>query len=257
MKFIIFRLNSIKRAVTLTLIVLLLSIFTLSINAASLYFGYTERLVPIYSVDTAGEKVVALSFDAAWGADKTSDIIKILKENNVGGTFFLVGFWSEKYPDKIKEIDAAGLDIGTHSSTHPKMSTLSEAQIVSELSISSKLISDITGKPVRFFRPPYGDYNNLLISTANGLGLQTIQWSVDSLDWKGLSSSQILARVKSGIHPGAIVLFHNNADHVVEALPLVISFLKSENYKIVKMSDLVLQSDYVVDNLGIQKRTSG
>lgn len=257
MKFITFKLATVRKALTLSLIVLLLSIFTLSINAESLYFGYVERKVPIYSVDTGGKKTVALSFDAAWGADKTSDIIKILKDNNVGGTFFLVGFWSEKYPDKIKEIHAAGLDIGTHSSTHPKMSTLSENQIVSELTLSCKLITNITGKPVRFFRPPFGDYNNLLLSCADGLGLQTIQWSVDSLDWKGLSKNQILDRVKAGVHPGAIILFHNNADHIVEALPLVISFLKSEGYSMVGLSDLVLQSDYAIDNHGVQKRVSG
>lgn len=257
MRFITIKLRTLRYALTLSLIVLLLSIFTLSINAETLYFGYTDRKVPIYCVDTGGEKKVALTFDAAWGADKTSDIIKILKENDVGGTFFLVGFWSEKYSDKIKEIDAAGLDIGTHSNTHPKMSTLSQSQIVSELSISSELITKVTGKPVRFFRPPFGDYNNLLLSSADGLGLQTIQWSVDSLDWKGLSANQILTRVKSGVHPGSIILFHNNADHIVEALPLIISFLKSEGYKMVGLTDLVLQSDYTIDNLGVQKRASG
>ncbi len=257
MKFITIKLKTLRYALTLTLIVLLLSIFTLSINAETIYFGYSERKVPVYSVDTGGEKKVALSFDAAWGADKTSEIIKILKDNNVGGTFFLVGFWSEKYPDKIKEIHAAGLDIGTHSNTHPKMSTLSESQIISELTISRELITNITGQPVRFFRPPFGDYNNLLLKTADSLGLQTIQWSVDSLDWKGLSAAQILERVKAGVHSGAIILFHNNADHIVEALPLVISCLKSEGYSMVGLSDLVLQSDYTIDNHGVQKRASG
>lgn len=257
MKIVAFKLKTIRIAITLSLVVLLLSIFTLSINAETIYFGYSDRKVPIYSVDTGDEKLVALSFDAAWGADKTSNIIKILKDNDVGGTFFLVGFWSEKYQDKIKEISDAGLDIGTHSNTHPKMSTLSESQIISELSVSCDLIKNVTGKPVRFFRPPYGDYNNLLLQSASGLGLQTIQWSVDSLDWKGLSSAQILARVKAGIHPGAIVLFHNNADHIVEALPQIIAFLKQEGYKCVKMSDLVMQSDYTIDVNGKQISTKG
>ena len=72
-------------------------------KSQTVFLGYSERKVPIYNVKT-NEKKVALTFDAAWGADKTSDIIRILKENNVSGTFFLVGFWSEKYQDKIKEI---------------------------------------------------------------------------------------------------------------------------------------------------------
>jgi len=221
-------------------------------QSQSVYFGYSPRKVPIYSVKTDTKKV-ALTFDAAWGADKTSKIVEILTQNNVGGTFFLVGFWSEKYADKIKEIDSAGLDIGTHSNTHPKMSTLSASQIQSELQTSMNLITKVTGKQVRFFRPPFGDYNDTLLNVAETLNLQTIQWSVDSLDWKGLSSSQILERVKTGVHDGAIILFHNNSDNIVEALPLVIAYLKQNGYEMVKLSDLVYESDYTIDNNGIQK----
>lgn len=228
--------------------------FTVSfLNAGSLFFGYASRLVPIYSVET-NEKKVALTFDAAWGSDKTQKIVDILKENNVQGTFFLVGFWIEANADKVKMIDDAGLDIGTHSSTHPQMSKLSESQINKELSNSMKLITDITGKEVKFFRPPYGDYNDLLLNVATGLGLKTIQWDVDTLDWKGLSAGEILARVKTYTKNGSIILCHNNSDHIVEALPLIINYLKSENYQMVKISELVYEKDYVVDNNGVQKQ---
>ena len=107
---------------------------------------------------------------------------------------------------------------------------------------------------MRFFRPPYGDYNDLLISTASNLGLQTIQWSVDSLDWKGLSASQILTRINTGVHDGAIILCHNNSDHIVEALPQIISNLREQGYKMVKMSELVMENDYIVDNNGVQTK---
>ena len=135
------------------------------VNAGTIYFGYAYRLVPIYSVEMA-EKKVALTFDAAWGSDKTQKIVDILSENGVKGTFFLVGFWVEANADKVKMIDEAGFDIGTHSSTHPKMSTLSGEQIEKELSSSMNLITNITGKKVEFFRPPYGDYNDTLINVA-------------------------------------------------------------------------------------------
>ncbi len=252
MKIKCFSIKPIKVFVSLSLICVTLIFMLSASNATSVYFGYTERKVPIYAVETV-QKKVALTFDAAWGADKTSKIVQILTENKVGGTFFLVGFWSEKYQDKIKEIDSAGLDIGTHSNTHPKMSTLSAVQQEIELQTSMNLITNVTGKQVRFFRPPYGDYNDQLIMTADKLGLQTIQWSVDSLDWKGLTSEQILTRVKSGVKNGAIILFHNNADYIVEALPQVISFLKAEGYDMVKLSDLIYQDNYTIDNNGIQK----
>lgn len=248
-----FSIKPVKIFISLLLVCVTLGFMVSLTKTQSVFLGYTDRKVPIYSVNTS-EKKVALTFDAAWGADKTSKIVEILKNEQVGGTFFLVGFWSEKYKDKIKEIDEAGLDIGTHSNTHPKMSTLSESQIESELKISMDAITSVTNKPVKFFRPPYGDYNDQLIISADKLGLKTIQWSVDSLDWKGLTSEQILARVKSGVHNGAIILFHNNSDHILEALPEVIKFLKSEGYSMVKISDLVYESDYSIDNNGVQKK---
>ncbi len=253
MKIKCFSIRPIKIFLTLLLVCVALFAMTSATNAQTVYFGYSERKVPIYSVQTS-EKKVALTFDAAWGADKTSKIVEILKENNVGGTFFLVGFWSEKYQDKIKEIDSAGLDIGTHSNTHQKMSTLSPAEQESELSLSSSLISNVTGKTVRFFRPPYGDYNDQLLQSASNLNLQTIQWDVDSLDWKGLSANQILSRVKNGVKNGSIILFHNNSDHILEALPLVIELLKSNGFEMVNLSNLVYENNYKIDNNGVQKQ---
>lgn len=247
-----FSIKPVKVFISLLLVCVTLGFMLSATDCETVYFGYAIRKVPIYSVNT-DEKKVALTFDAAWGADKTSKIVEILTNEGVGGTFFLVGFWSEKYADKIKEIDAAGLDIGTHSKTHPKMSQLTSSQIEDELTVSMNLITSVTNKEVRFFRPPYGDYNDQLLTVANNLGLQTIQWSVDSLDWKGLSADQILARVKAGVHNGAIILFHNNSDNIVEALPQVIAFLKAEGYSMVNLSDLVYKDSYTIDNNGVQK----
>ena len=195
---------------------------------------------------------MALTFDAAWGADKTSKIIEILQENKVDATFFLVGFWVEENADKVIEINNAGFDIGTHSNTHPKMSTLSSAQITEELTISSNLITQITGKAVSYFRAPFGDYNDLVLNTATSLGLKTIQWDVDSLDWKGISAQEILSRVKQSVKDGSIILFHNNSDYILQALPLVINYLKEQGYSMVKISDLVYDSDYSINNNGLQ-----
>lgn len=252
MKIICTKFKTVIGITSLSIFAIILAAIIAVTSTGSLYFGYAKRLVPIYSVDTA-EKKVALTFDAAWGSDKTSKIVSTLKEAGVEGTFFLVGFWVEQNEDKVKEIDDAGFDIGTHSNTHPKMSTLSSEQITNELTISMKLISDITGKPVKFFRPPFGDYNDTLVTVAGSLGLKTIQWDVDSLDWKGLSANEILSRVKTSVKNGSIILCHNNSDHILEALPLIISYLKAEGYKMVKISDLVYAENYIIDNNGLQK----
>ncbi len=253
MKIVCTKLKPIYSLVALSIVAIILAVIVSFTNAGTLYFGYSYRLVPIYSVETS-EKKVALTFDAAWGSDKTEKIVKILKDAGVGGTFFLVGFWIEANEDKVKIIDEAGLDIGTHSSTHPKMSTLSEEKMNDELSSSMKLITNLTGKKVSYFRPPFGDYNDTLIKVAGNLGLKTIQWDVDTLDWKGLSAGEILARVKQSVKNGSIILCHNNSDHILEALPLMIQFLKDEGYKMVKISELVYDGDYVIDGNGLQKQ---
>ncbi len=253
MKIICLKGKPVLKMVSLAFLTVLLALTVFFTNAGTVYFGYAYRLVPIYSVQTT-EKKVALTFDAAWGSDKTEQIVEILKSEGVGGTFFLVGFWIEANEDKVKIIDEAGLDIGTHSNTHPKMSTLSAEQIREELTTSINLITNITGKSVKFFRAPYGDYNDTLISVAGELGLTTVQWSVDTLDWKGLSAEEILERVKQNVQNGAIILCHNNSDHILEALPLIISYLKSEGYEMVNISELVYADNYIIDNNGLQKQ---
>ena len=252
MKIMCTKMKSIIGSCVCGLMAVLLASLVVVTNTGSVYFGYAKREIPIYSVET-DEKKVALTFDAAWGSDKTEKIVNTLKDAGVNGTFFLVGFWIEQNADKVKYINDAGFDIGTHSNTHPKMSTLSDNQIHDELKISMDLISNITGKTVKYFRAPFGDYNDKVITIAGNLGLKTVQWDVDSLDWKGLSATEILSRVKSSVKNGSIILCHNNSDHILDALPLIIDYLKSNGYKMVKLSELVYEDNYRIDNNGLQK----
>ena len=251
MKFLVFSLKPIKTIAVILLAGLLAGMAVYSTSAESVYFGYASRRVPIYAVQTDTKKI-AITFDAAYGSDETIKIINILKEKNAKATFFLVGFWVEKYPDLVKQLDESGIEIGTHSNTHPYMSKLTADQIRVELETSKNLITNITGKPVTLFRPPYGDYNDTLINVADELSLKTIQWSVDSLDWKGLNTSQMLARITPDIEGGGIILFHNNSDHIVEALPVIIDTLTEQGYELVCLSDLIYDSDYTINNNGIQ-----
>lgn len=253
MKIFCFKLKPVARLITMSLFAIFLASLIAVTNTGVMFFGYAKRQVPIYSVETS-EKKVALTFDAAWGSDKTEKIVETLKNNGAVGTFFLVGFWIEQNADKVKIIDEAGFDIGTHSNTHPKMSTLSELEMKSELETSMEMLTKIINKPIKFFRAPFGDYNDSLLSVAGNLGLKTIQWDVDSLDWKGLSAGEILARVKNGVKNGSIILCHNNSDHILDALPSIISYLKSEGYEMVKISDLVYDENYYIDNNGLQKQ---
>ncbi len=245
------KLKNIKAFLLLALTITLLAININGYVPASVYFGASLRKVPIYYVNTKEQKV-AISFDAAWGADKTEKIMEICKEYNVNATFFLTGFWIEDYPEMVKKIDENGFEIGTHSSNHPDMTKLSKLQMKMELEDCCKLITDITGKQVELFRPPFGAYNDTLIETATELNLTTIQWDVDSLDWKGLSAMEITNRIINGVRCGSIILCHNNSDHILDALPLVLDRLQKKGYTVTNIGDLIIKGEYFIDNNGMQ-----
>ena len=256
MHFCVIKSKTIKIVIAMIMVAVLLTLSFNGSTSAQVYFGYSTRKVPIYSVETE-EKQVAISFDAAWGADKTQGILDILQEFDVGATFFLVGFWVDDYQEMTKAIDNAGFEIGTHSNTHPDMVKLSKDTMKSELETSISKIETVTGKKVSLFRAPFGSYNNDLLDTAENLGLKTIQWDVDSLDWKGLSASEITNRVVSKVKNGSIILMHNNSDNILDALRLTLSRLKVQGYKITSVSDLVYNEGYTIDRNGIQHKLKG
>lgn len=211
----------------------------------------SERLLPIYSVDRQDKKI-AISFDCAWGVEYTDELLKTMQANDVKCTFFAVEFWVQKYPEYAKKIIEHGHELGTHSKTHPYMSKLSKSEIEKELRDSCATIKNVTGVQPTLFRAPYGDYNNLLINTAKEQGLYTIQWDVDSLDWKNLSSTEIALRIINGAKDGSIILCHNNGLHTAKALPMIFSTLKNKGFTFVPIGELIYKENYTIDHTGRQ-----
>lgn len=213
-------------------------------------FAPTKEL-PIYSVEIP-EKKIAISFDAAWGDEYTEDILGTLDKYNVKSTFFLVGFWVDKYPENVKEIVKRGHEVGNHSTTHPNMSQLSTEKMLEEINVTGNKIEELTNKKPILFRPPFGDYNDLLIRTLKENGYYTIQWDVDSLDWKELGVQSVVDRVTRNVRNGSIVLFHNNAKYIKEYLPIVIERLQESGFEIVPISELIHKDNFIMDNTGRQ-----
>ena len=247
---------SIKKitAISLSFVAILcvFSAYILGVTGASdVFFNGTTRKIPIYRVGEKDNKI-AISFDCAYGDAYTLKLLDILDEYNVKCTFFVVEFWAEKYPDKVKEIVNRGHDIGTHSKTHPNMSKLSTDKINEELISSCKKITEITGKEVELFRAPYGDYNDNVLNCATKLGLYTVQWDVDSLDWKDLSAKEITNRIVKKTKSGSIILCHNNGLHTHEALPYILSNLQEKGFEFVPISKLIYKENYRVNSFGEQ-----
>lgn len=252
MKFVIIT----KKHLMLAICVLLVSVIGVigSINI----FADNERLLPIYCVET-DKKQIALSFDAAWGNNDTQNLIDILAEYDAPATFFVVGAWVDKYPESVKALAESGHQVQNHSNTHPHMPQLAREQIKDEILSCNKKIENITGKSPTLLRPPYGDYDNALIETVGELKMQTIQWDVDSLDWKESATAEsICKRVTSKVKNGSIVLFHNDADHTPEALPTILKCLKEKGYEFVSIEDLIYKDNYEINHDGTQcKKTDG
>lgn len=202
-----------------------------------------------------GKKYVRNKVLSPWGATYTPTLLEILRENEIKTTFFLTGFWVEKYPDMAKKIATEGHEIGNHTYSHPHLNSLSEEQIKIELEKVGDMIFQLTGQKPNLFRPPFGEYSNKVIRVAEKCGYITIQWSIDSLDWKELGAEPMVRRVTEQLHPGAIVLFHNNGRYTAEALPEIINFVREQGYQILPISELLYKDSYYIDsNTGAQIR---
>ena len=132
------------------------------------------------------------------------------------------------------------------------MKPLRSGQI--KLNINIDKIEELTGFRPKLFRPPYGYYNNNLIEICEELGLRCIEWSVDSLDWKGLSASEISGRVISKSDKGSIVLFHNNSDNIIDGLKMCLEYFKNKDTQVVPIGELIYYDNFYIDNQGAQTK---
>lgn len=211
----------------------------------------TEKLLPIYNVET-NEKKVAFTMNCAWNADDIEEILKTLEANNTKITFFMVGDWIEKYPDAAKKIHEAGHEIASHSDTHPHVNNLNYDENINEIEKSNDKIEKITGSRTKIYRVPYGEYNNTVIKAANDMGYYTIQWNLDTLDYTGLNGDEMWNRLKGKIKQGDIILSHSGTKYTAKSLDYIIKNIKNKGLEIVKVSDLIFEENYLINTNGTQ-----
>ncbi|WP_214746772.1 LysM peptidoglycan-binding domain-containing protein [Exiguobacterium sp. s189] len=224
----------IRGAMALFILLAMVITQSISVSAAASTF--------ITSVNTTS-KVVALTFDDGADGANTNKILDILAKNNVKATFFLTGSGANNHPQYIKNIAVKGHQLGNHSYTHPDFTKLTATQMKSELDRTEALIQSLTGKTTKpIFRAPFGAVNSTVLNGVGAAGYgYTIQWNIDTIDWKGLTASQINTKVQTNIKPGSIVLMHTGAGApgTPLALPTMISQLKAKGYQFVTVSQLL------------------
>lgn len=241
--------------VALTTIVILFSgvtFFEKSEYATIQTSASASKLLPIYCVDTE-EKNVSLTINCAWNADDIDTILDTLSKYKIHITFFIVGEWVDKFPEAVKKISDAGHEIGNHSNTHPHVNDLTYEKNCNEIKECADKIEKITNKRSTLYRCPYGEYNDAVIKASQNENHVAIQWSLDTLDYEGLTEEEMWNRLNDNITSGSIILMHNGTVHTAEALDKIIYNIMEKGYNIVTVSELIYSDGYVIDNNGMQK----
>ncbi|MCL6594201.1 MAG: polysaccharide deacetylase family protein [Alicyclobacillus sp.] len=192
---------------------------------------------PIYRGPSA-EKSVCLMFNVSWGEAYVPALLDALHRAGVRATFFLDGDWVDKHPQLAKQIAAAGHAIGSHGRGHPDLRKLSTAQVERNLASTNASLQHILGQTPRVFAPPAGAFDTRTVAMARRLGMFTILWSADTVDWRNPPASTVAARALRGAENGALILMHPTAP-TAAALPAILQGLRQAGYVCKTLDDVV------------------
>jgi len=211
--------------------------------------GSANRMLGEYVKHVQTEaKVIALTFDDGPNEPYTGRVLKILRDNDVRATFFLIGENANYFRDSAREIVNEGHVVGNHSYSHPFFLAVEPSKYeAKQIDSCERVIETTTGVHCTLFRPPRGMYTPWLLHTLTARGITCVGWSDDGSDWHNLPSSQIADKIIKNARPGNIILLHDGLNLVhgvdrsntVKALPTIISTLKAQGYRFVTIPELL------------------
>lgn len=214
-------------------------ILCLILLSATLSAGEAEV---VFSGADEGGKRIALTFDDGPHATRTPEILDMLSEYHVRATFFVVGTNVSRFPDLVRRERSEGHEIGNHTYDHARLSCCSEAEISDEIAGAEDLLMETVGHIPTLFRPPEGAYSEKVLRVAETMDYRVILWTVDTRDWAGTGTKEMVDNVKEHVRDGSIILFHDFAGpktHTLEALRILIPELLDEGYTFVTVSELL------------------
>ncbi|MFZ5815749.1 MAG: polysaccharide deacetylase family protein [Bacillota bacterium] len=187
----------------------------------------------------ADRKVVLLTFDDG-PSEWTVPILETLAQEQVKAVFFITGYGARNHPELVERIHREGHTLAVHTMTHPNMARLAPADQRKEIEPLVELIQQVTGQKPRYFRPPFGAYDQNLLRLLKEMEMELINWTNGSLDWEGVIDGykdphKVVDDVMRQLHRGAVILFHDTMRHTAEALPVVIQRLRAEGYEFVTL----------------------
>lgn len=195
---------------------------------------------PIYRGNPE-KPMAALLINVAWGEEHIPSMLKTLKKSNVKATFFFDGSWVKRNPDIITMISLEGHEIGNHAYSHPDLANRSREETAIELKKTNEVIEETLGLKPKWFAPPSGSFNQVTIDVAHELKMKTILWTVDTVDWKKPDTSEMVARVVSGVENGSMVLMHPTKPSA-DGLEAIIAGIKKKGLQLGSVSDLMSET---------------
>ncbi|WP_077601208.1 polysaccharide deacetylase family protein [Oceanobacillus sojae] len=187
------------------------------------------------------KKMVSFLINVSWGEEYIPEMLQILKDNQVKATFFIEGKWAQNNASLVKMIEEEGHLIGNHAYNHPDMAMLEKNDAYTQIEETNQILKTITGKQPKWFAPPSGSYKDETVETAAELEMETILWTVDTIDWKNPSVSVVVNRIQNNVHPGAMILMHPTQAST-GALEQMITGIKEKGYKIGTVESLLSES---------------
>lgn len=192
------------------------------------------------SVNSGNSDHLVLTFDDGPDPLITPAILKILRDNRVRATFFLIGKKAEEYPELVRQIQGEGHEIGNHSYSHSyDLGFFSENKLLQDLRQCSEILNEIVSKKVTFFRPPFGVTNPRYARVVKQLGLISIGWSLRSMDTKIKSKDELLERITTKLNRGNIILLHDTQQVTLEILPSFFDFCNKNGFQFRTLSESI------------------
>jgi len=187
----------------------------------------------------ANRKWVAITFDDGPHPAYTPQILSILKKNKAKATFFVVGMMAEQFPDLVRDEIADGHSVGNHTYHHVNLTKIPEIYVAAELKACGQILQAITGQAPHLFRPPGGDYNDNIASTADRLGYTTVLWTDDPGDYASPGEKVIDQRTIERLSNGGIILIHDGIKQTIDLLPSLIKQLKAKGFELVTIDEMM------------------
>lgn len=208
--------------------------------SGSFFIRWDFHLKSLHSNKKIGQNWVSITFDDGPDPEFTPQVLDLLKKHGAKSTFFCVGHKVEKHPDLLKRIIAEGHTIGNHTYSHSRsFGFYSTEEVVSELERSKAIVKDLTGLTMDMYRPTFGVTNPAIEKAVKDLGIQSIGWSVRSLDTTARTENMVLKRITSKVSKGDIVLLHDSSAKSVAVLERLLVFLQEKNLQSVTADQLL------------------